>query len=106
MLCERVRVLLAGSPLRLVVCDVGALTDADLGTVEALAKLQLTARHLGASVCLRQASLELKELLVLVGLRNVLPCRAGLRLEASGQTEDREEPRSIEKEGDSADPTG
>jgi ABC-type transporter Mla MlaB component len=105
-LCERARVLLDGRDAGLVVCDVGALTDADLATVDALARLQLTARRVGSKVWLRHASSELRELLALVGLVGAIPCRAGLRLETRRQPEDGEEPRRVEEEGDPADPTG
>lgn len=87
----------------LLVCDVGALTDADLGTVDALARLQLTARRLGGKVCLLHASAELRDLLALAGLRAVVPCSLPLPLEPRGQTEQREEPRGVEEERDPAD---
>ncbi|MBA2263646.1 MAG: STAS domain-containing protein [Chloroflexi bacterium] len=51
-----------------VVCDVGELTDVDCGTVDALARLQLTAQRLGRGVCLRRISPELHDLLLLAGL--------------------------------------
>jgi hypothetical protein len=83
---------------------VGELTDADLETVEALARLQLTARRMGGEVWLRRASVELRDLLHLAGLEAVVPCPAPLALEARGQAEHREEPRRVEEEGDPADP--
>jgi ABC-type transporter Mla MlaB component len=104
-LCERVQALLGDRHAAVVVCDVAALTHVDLATVEALARLRLAARRVGGSVWLRHASLELQELLALVGLRNVVPCWPGLRLEARGKTEDREEPGGVEEERDPADPT-
>jgi ABC-type transporter Mla MlaB component len=103
-LCERTRLLLRDGHQAVVVCDVSALTDADLETVEALARLQLTARRLGAEVWLRHASVELRDLLHLAGLHAVVPCRAPLPLEPRGQAEHREEPRRVEEEGDPADP--
>jgi hypothetical protein len=87
-----------------VVCDVGGVSDADLETVEALARLQLTARRLGGKVWLRHASVELRELLHLAGLEGVVPCRAGFPFEPRGEPEEREEPRRVEKEGDPTDP--
>jgi anti-anti-sigma regulatory factor len=72
-LCETLRLLLEGADGRAVVCDLGALDDPDADTVDALARLQLTARRLGRQIRLRHASRELKELLVLMGLCDVLP---------------------------------
>lgn len=51
-----------------VICDVGRLTVADLTTVNAVARLRLTARRLGRNVRLRNAGRELILLLDLVGL--------------------------------------
>jgi len=86
VLCERLRVLVDGSELDVVACDVGAL-GADLAALEALARLQLTARQLGCRVRLRHASRELEALLAFCGLGAVLPSDR-LRLGPSGQTED------------------
>lgn len=76
-LCESVRVLLEGADADLVVCDVDAVVNADAVLVDALARLQLTARRLGRRIWLRHASLELQELLALVGLADVVPLSAG-----------------------------
>lgn len=70
-LCERVRTLLEGRDGEVVVYDVGGLVDADVGTVDALARLQLTARRLGRQVALRHASRQLLALLNLVGLEDL-----------------------------------
>ena len=56
-----------------LVCDVAALEDPDAAAVDALARLQLDARRLGAEVRLRYPSRELLELLALFGLAGVLP---------------------------------
>lgn len=104
-LCERVRALQKGSRSNAVVCDVAAVAEPDLGTIDALARLQLMARRLGCDVWLHDASSELRELLALVGLRDVVPCSVGLGLEARRQAEEREEPRGVEEEGDPADST-
>lgn len=105
-LCERVRALLEGSDTKLVVCDVGALIDPDVETIDALARAQLTARRLGGRVRLRNASSELQELLSLAGLCDVVPLHGGLRLESWGQAEEREQGRGVEEEADPHDPTG
>lgn len=103
-LCERVRVLLEGGDAD-VVCDVGALTDPDVGTVDALARLALAARRLGRQVQLAHASRELRDLLVLAGLGDVVPPDAGLPLGLSRQTEQREQPRGVQKRVEPGDPT-
>lgn len=89
LLCARLRTLLERSDADLVVCDLAALAHADLGTVDALARLQLTARRLGRRVRLRRASPELRELLAFVGLR--------LGVEPGGQAEQRKPPLSVEE---------
>jgi hypothetical protein len=103
-LCERVRVVLEGSAADLLVCDVGALAYPDAVTVDALARLQLTARRFGRRIRLRHACGELQELLALTGLSDVVPCSAGLPLQSAGQTEEREPARGIEEEADPVDP--
>lgn len=72
-MCERVRSLLEGSGADVVVCNVAAV-EPDAGTVEALARMQLVAHRLGGTVLLRNASSELRELLELAGLTDVVPC--------------------------------
>jgi ABC-type transporter Mla MlaB component len=104
-LCERVRALLRDSDADLLVCDVGALVDPDAVTVDALARLQLTARRLGREVRLHQACGELQELLALMGLSEVLPPCAELPLEPRWQAEEREQARGVQEEADPADPT-
>jgi len=63
-------------------CDVAAVEDPDMGTVDALARMALTARRLGRRVELRRARPELRELLELAGL-------GGLSVEASQMRDDR-----------------
>lgn len=76
-LCERVRVLLEAGDSHVVVCDVGGLVDVDAGTVDVLARLQLTARRLGRQVPLLLASCELLELLTLGGSATSCRWRTG-----------------------------
>lgn len=102
-LCERVGALLEAGQTG-VECDVRELTDVDLGTLDALARLQLAARRRGGTVWLRHASVELQELLALAGLDGVVPCSAGLPVEPRRQPEEGEEPRRVEEERDRADP--
>jgi len=66
---------------------VEALECPDLVVVDALARLQLAARRLGYSIRLRNPSAELRALLDLVGLADVVLDAAALPLEARGETE-------------------
>jgi hypothetical protein len=99
--CEGVRALLEAADVELVVCDVGRVSHPDLGTVDALARLQLTARRCGRQVLLRRARLELEGLLALTGLSDVL---SSLSVEPRGQAEQGEPPRGLEEERDPGDP--
>jgi ABC-type transporter Mla MlaB component len=71
-LCDRVCRLLDGSESGLAICDVGGI-GADAVVVDALARLQLAARHHGCQVRLRHASDELRELVAFMALGDVLP---------------------------------
>ncbi|WSR01309.1 STAS domain-containing protein [Streptomyces sp. NBC_01210] len=55
-----------------VICDLGGLTHPDLAAVDAVARLQLTARRLGGRIRLRDTGPELRALLDLVGLGEVV----------------------------------
>jgi anti-anti-sigma regulatory factor len=101
----RIRALLDRTDAEVIVCEVSSLL-ADAVTVEALARLQLAARRAGRRIVLRNARDELRALLDLTGLREFLPLREDLRLEARGQSEEREEAFGVEEEGDAADPAG
>ena len=72
-LCERICTLLTAANGETVWCDVGAVPP-DAVTVDALARLQLAAQRTGCSIRLRNASLELRELVSFMGLGNVLVC--------------------------------
>ena len=71
-LCERVCEVLQGSS-GMLECDVRGV-EPDAVTVDALARLQLGARRSGCRVRLRGASPELRRLVELMGLSEVLPC--------------------------------
>ena len=75
-LCERVRAALEESAAGVVVCDVAGLVAPDAVAVDVLARLQLTAKRMGAELCLRGASDALRELLDLTGLCEVFPPRS------------------------------
>jgi ABC-type transporter Mla MlaB component len=70
-LCDRLLAVLRASDAEVVVCDVGTLA-ADATTIEALARLQLTARRLGRRIRLQRTSCDLDRLLEFAGLDEVL----------------------------------
>ena len=107
-LCERARRLLEGCDAGPVACDVGALADPDAITIDALARLQLTARRLGYRVELRGTCEELEDLLRLTGLLEVLTGSSAMvasAVEAWGEPELREQALGVEEEADPVDPT-
>jgi ABC-type transporter Mla MlaB component len=71
-LCERFRESLGGHKALLVECDVGSLAGSDLETVAALARFQLIGQQERVQIRVRGASAELRELLELVGLDDVV----------------------------------
>jgi len=71
-LCERVCSLLEVSGADVAVCDVHGV-EPDAVTADALARLQLAAGRRGCQVRLRNASTDLLDLLLFMGLRDVLP---------------------------------
>ena len=73
-------------PLEVVVGRVSG-RPVDLELVDALARLQLTARRLGCSIRLHEPSKQLYELLDLVGVSDVLIARDPLPLEAGREAE-------------------
>ena len=103
-LCDRVRAELVGGHPEVVVFDVAALTDPNLGTIDALARARLIAHRDGCELRLADASAELMELLELAGLAETVPCEEGSALDAEGQPEGREEARGVQEERDPADP--
>jgi ABC-type transporter Mla MlaB component len=102
-LWDRVRARLPGQGTTLVTFDVAALDRPDAGTVEALARLQLAARRSGCRVRFRNACGELRDLLELMGLAEVLPC-SDSHLEPRREVEQGEPPRGVEEERDPVDP--
>ena len=101
-LCERLTALARGSDAEVIVCDVRALA-ADARSVDALARLQLTARRLGRRIRLHRASAELDALLSFLGLADVVggvPGRLDLLGRCLRQAEEREQPRGVEERVD------
>jgi STAS domain len=88
---------MTGQPPREIICDVGALAP-DVTAVDALARLQLTARREGLELRLQGASRELRDLLAFAGLDGVL------RVEPRRQPEQREERLGVEEERHLDDP--
>ncbi len=77
--------------VEVAVCPVGDLDHPELSAVDVLARMQLEAKRLGGAVYVRNASCELRGLLELVGLSDVLldgghGCR-GLPLQAGREAE-------------------
>jgi anti-anti-sigma regulatory factor len=70
--CALVRSLLLDSTTRVVTCDIGQLSGRAASIIDALARMQLTARRCGGVIRLRRADPALVELLELVGLADVL----------------------------------
>lgn len=96
--------LLGGTEAPVVVCDVTAMVDPDAETIDALARLQLTARRSGCCIRLRHAGGPLQGLLALTGLAEVVPCAPDLPVQTGGKAEQREPSSGVEEEGDPADP--
>jgi ABC-type transporter Mla MlaB component len=72
-LCARVCALLDDNrETEVAYCDVRDV-GVTAGTVDALARLQLAARHHGCRIRLRNASAELLDLVAFMGLEDVLP---------------------------------
>jgi hypothetical protein len=85
-----------------VICDVRAVVRPDVVTVEALARLRLTARRHGYALVVDGAHPRLRLLADLLGLADLL-ARDG-SLELGGQAEQREEAFGVEEVVDARDP--
>ena len=99
-LCACVTASAARTDSRSLRYDVAAIEDADVGTVDVLARMALTARRLGRRVALERPRPELSELLELCGLGG----SPGSGVEVVGQSEEREVALGVEEEGDPGDP--
>jgi len=100
-LCARGRALLESSGADVLVCDVGALEEPDAVAVDAVARLQLTARRLGSRIWVRHASADLCALLGFTGLEEI----CSLRVDFEREAEEREEPLRVQEEGELDDPS-
>jgi hypothetical protein len=101
-----------------LMCDVGDVAEPDADTIDALARLQLLALRVGVRFRFSDACEELRDLLALTGLADVLPCEQPLcdpprratsggsssSVEPLGQAEQREHALRVEEERDPRDP--
>jgi hypothetical protein len=77
-LCARLADLLARyGEGTVVICDVGGIAEPSAVTVEALARLRLTARRLGADIHVRGAHDRLRQILAFTGLGEIIPLDGG-----------------------------
>jgi hypothetical protein len=72
--CAQAGAALEANGADLVECDVAALLDPDIGAIDGLARLALTARRHDGSIRLLGAGMRLRSLLALAGLADVMPC--------------------------------
>ena len=103
-LCAYAHELLRGREPGPVIFDVSELEQPDAATIDALARLQLTALRLGRRIRLRNACGEVQDLLALVGLVDLLPVIRRSSVEAVGEAEQREQAVRVEEEADARDP--
>jgi anti-anti-sigma regulatory factor len=71
--CRRVRLLLRRAPGSTVSCDLRSLDGASISTVGALARLQLAARRAGGRIELTSTTPDLRAMLHLAGLDEIVP---------------------------------
>jgi ABC-type transporter Mla MlaB component len=104
-LCRRVAALVKATNADVLICDVGGLGVPDAVAVDALARLQLTARRLGCQFRLRDAGAELLDLIGLMGLSDVVRPYPLLRVDSRRKAEEREQAGGVEEETNPTDPT-
>ena len=103
LLCGRVRRLLEKCQAEVLVCDAGGFADPDAVVVDALARLRLTVRRMGGELRLLRVGGELRDLLALTGLSEVVLAYDELALESRGQPEQRQQACGVEEEGETGD---
>lgn len=102
-LCACALGLLEGCDAQVVVLDLGniAAPDADtVDTVDTLARLQLTIGRMGKRIRYRNACFEVRELMVFMGLSDVLWLEPPSRFEPIGEPEEWEQALGVEEERD------
>ena len=97
-LCERLDAILGERDAGLVLCAVVGPRRASAVTVDALARLRIVARRRGRRFRVVHPWPELRGLVALMGLEEVL------LLQLEGEPEEREQRRGVEEEGEAADP--
>ena len=97
VLCADLAALLRDRTGGPVVCDVAGVVRADLVTVEALARLRVTARRYGRRMVVSGAAPGLRDLVALLGLTQVLP-------EPGRQPEEGEQAGGVQEVVDRGDP--
>ena len=70
--CARVTALLTDPTVDVVTCDLSGVVDPDACALDALARMQLTARRMGRSIRLRHVEPAMRDLLVLAGLTDIV----------------------------------
>lgn len=93
VLCRRLVVGLTDTAYQVVVCDVGGVSRPDATVIDALARLQLTARRNDWELSLRNAPQQLLDLLSLAGLTDVIRVGTPSGVEPGRQTEQGEQTR-------------
>lgn len=93
-----------------LVCELEAAKAMGLSMVDLMARLQLAATRMGCTVSFRGATPELRHLLRLAGLIDVLRCdpapgiETELGIQVGREAEHGEHPLGVEEEGDPRDP--
>ena len=110
-LCAGLAELLRGRAGDAVICDVSGVTRPDAVTVEALARLRMTARRHGRRMVVAGAHPGLLDLVRLFGLADELALAGGSAAdggsaEAGRQPEQREQAGGVEEVVDGRDPPG
>jgi len=90
-------------PRLILVVDVRTLTEPDLGTIEVLARLQLAAHRLGATIRLGHTCEQVRDLLACSGMGELLPLDAESGVDDDGLAEERKK-LLVDEEVDPRDP--
>ena len=90
-------------PRLILVVDVRTIAEPDLRTLEVLARLQLTARRLGATIRLGHACDRMRDLLAWSGLDELLPLDEESGVDGDRHPEERKE-LLVDEEVDPRDP--
>ena len=80
-LCRRVRSALLATDNAVLICDLRLVAEPDATVIDALARIQLTARRLGRSIELRHARPQIRDLVRLAGLAGVLSVSGDLPID-------------------------